>query len=360
MLNNYLKFIICSFMLMFFSCDEPETVVTNYIHRDGSITRMIEMRSIENKFDLSDLQVPFDSTWSITDTLELVNLESDEKDDTVWVKRAQKKFSSIDEINAFYLQDSSANKEIHRSAAIDRKFKWFNTEFRFSENIEKQLHFGYPLSDFLNEQELVFFYSPDNLRDDQLKGVDSIKYRSLERTVHKKTDQWMLHSIFPEFTRQFAMLLEGRDADSLADSLVDNLRKNENKFIQLVEEKYTEDFDSLWGEGVILEEFIGKANTARFMNEADSAINIALNRFWITFSDYTVRIDMPGKLTGTNGYIDSSKVLLWPVKSDFFLTQPYEMWAESKVTNTWAWVVSGIFLLFVLIGIILKTIKKAE
>ncbi len=42
---------------------------------------------------------------------------------------------------------------------------------------------------------------------------------------------------------------------------------------------------------------------------------------------------MPGKLIGTNGFIDSSQVLLWPVKSDYFITEQYEMWAESKIPN---------------------------
>ena len=63
---------------------------------------------------------------------------------------------------------------------------------------------------------------------------------------------------------------------------------------------------------------------------------------------------MPGKLTGTNGFIDSTRNLLWPVKSDFFLTEQYEMWAESKTTNVWAWIVSGLFLVFVFTGIIIK------
>ena len=36
------------------------------------------------------------------------------------------------------------------------------------------------------------------------------------------------------------------------------------------------------------------------------------------------------------------------------------MWAESKETNKWAWIVTGIFLLFVFAGIIFRTIKKAE
>jgi hypothetical protein len=343
-------------MLLLVSCNEPETIVTNYIHRDGSVTRIIEMRSMENKFELSDLQVPFDSTWSITDSIELEDIDSKDKLDTIWVKRAQKEFRSIDEINAFYKQDSGANKDVHRSVALEKKFKWFNTEFRFSENIAKQLDFGYPVTDFLNEEELMFFYSPADLRDEHLTGPDSLKYKSLEQDVNIKTGRWMIHSIFPEWTEQFAGLLAGRGEDNM----INDLRANENKFVQLMEEKYSETFDSLWGQGVILEEFIGKTNAEKYMTEADSAMNLAFNKFFISFSNYTVRISMPGKLTSTNGYMDSSKVLLWPVKSDFFLTQPYEMRAESKVSNIWAWIVSGIFLLFVLSGIIIKTIKKAE
>jgi hypothetical protein len=40
------------------------------------------------------------------------------------------------------------------------------------------------------------------------------------------------------------------------------------------------------------------------------------------------------------------------------MTEPYEMWAESKTPNTWAWIVSGFFLAFVLTGVIVRIIKK--
>jgi hypothetical protein len=76
------------------------------------------------------------------------------------------------------------------------------------------------------------------------------------------------------------------------------------------------------------------------------------------FKNYSLRIVMPGKLIGTNGFIDSSGVQLWPVKSDYFLTEPYEMWAESKIPNIWAWIVSGLFLAFVLTGVVRRIIKK--
>jgi hypothetical protein len=80
--------------------------------------------------------------------------------------------------------------------------------------------------------------------------------------------------------------------------------------------------------------------------------------YFIDFSNYIQRIEMPGKLIGTNGNTDSAMVLLWPVQTEFFLTQPYEMWAVSKEPNKWAWIISGLFVLFVVTGIIFRAIKK--
>jgi hypothetical protein len=137
----------------------------------------------------------------------------------------------------------------------------------------------------------------------------------------------------------------------------ESLKARQDKFIQVVE-SYNAKFDSLWQNGIILKELIGEENAVKFKTEADSALGSVTKYFLVDFKDYSVRIVMPGKLIGTNGFIDSSHILLWPVKSDFFMTEPYEMWAESKTPNTWAWIVSGIFLVFVLTGVIVRIIKK--
>ncbi|NLJ43767.1 MAG: hypothetical protein GX431_08910 [Bacteroidales bacterium] len=174
------------------SCNEPRTIVTNIVYKDGSIRRKIEMKSSENKFNVSDLQVPFDSTWTIKDSLEISG----------------------------------------------------------------------------------------------------------------------------------------------------------------------DDFDSLWTNGFIISELLGKENSLRFRMEADSAANIAVSRLLPTFSDYTVRAIMPGRLTGTNGFVDSAGIILWPVKSDYFLTEQYVMKAKSRVINIWAWIVSGLFLVFVFSGVVIREKRK--
>jgi len=339
-------------LIMMFSCDEPETVVTNIVHPDGTVTRKIEMKNVKNKFDLSVLQVPFDSTWVVRDSLEFT-----EKGDTIWVKRAKKLFKNTDEINMAYRSDSGYNKEVSRSTEFSKKFRWFNTEYRFAEKIDRKASYGYPITDFLNQEELQWFYSPKNITDEKKNGPDSLRFRTLADTINKKTDRWIFKCLVSEWINEFARLTAGKAGDELT---LESLKSNEDRFVKIIEETDFKklDFDSLWTGGILLKEFIGEADALKYRNEADSANKLAEEHVLFDFLDYTVRIAMPGKLTGTSGFMDSTKISLWPVKSDYFITQPYEMWAESKTPNIWAWIVTGVFLVFVVAGIVFRAIRK--
>ncbi|MGB8491838.1 MAG: hypothetical protein WCE64_12345 [Bacteroidales bacterium] len=349
MKNGNLKLAISVLIVIAASCNEPETIVTDIVHTDGSVTRKIEMRSPEKKFKIHDVQVPYDSTWSIRDSLEI-----GEKGDTLWVRRAEKVFADADEINMGYKADSSADKAAVRRVTFSKKFRWFHTGYRFAENIESSLTFGYPLSDFLNAEELAWFYSPESIITMEKNGPDSLKYKALSDTISKKTDKWFFESLASEWTGDFAGLVKGKAGKDLS---LESLKAHQNDFVKMVEEAGSK-FDSLWTNGTILKRLIGESNASKYKTEADTALSVVMKKATISFADYTMRIIMPGRVTGTNGFIDSARVLFWPVKSDYFLTDPYSMWVESKVPNTWAWVVSGLFLLFVFTGIIIRRNRK--
>lgn len=347
------KLIVFFVLIFVMSCDEPETVVTNYVHPDGSITRKIEMKSKEGdknkRFKISDIQVPLDITWAVKDSFAL-----SEKGDTIWFRKAEKLFKNIEELNLAYKSDSGANKGISRQAGFRRQFKWFNTEFRFSETIDKNFSSGYPVKDFLNNEELRYFYSPENLKEKKESGADSLKFKALSDSVKKKTDMWTANNIVSEWIGEFSKLTADKTDKEIS---FQSLKLKEPEFVKILE-KEDKGLDSLWKNGIILKKFIGDNNASKYKTEADSALSIVTKKLMIDFSDYSLRIAMPGKLIGTNGFIDSSLILLWPIKSDYFLSEPYEMWAESKIPNIWAWVVSGIFLAFVVTGVIVRVIKK--
>ncbi len=349
MKSRQLKVVISFLVMMVVSCDEPETVVTNIVHPDGSVTRKIEMRNLENKFEKSDLQVPFDTTWIVRDSCEI-----DENSDTIWVKRAEKRFLNVDEINLSYKTDSGANKAITRNVSFKKTFKWFNTEYRFSEQVDKKMSEGYLLSDFLNADELLYFYSPENLQESMKNGTDSLMYRSLNDSVDMKVENWSARNLAAGWISEFSKLLNGTEGIKPA---LKNSKSMEKELADLV---ISEDdkIDSLWSNGIILRDFLGIPDYEKYKQEADSALELVSEKYWVDFKEYSVRIIIPGKLIGTNGFIDSSGILLWPVKSDYFLTERYEMWAKSKIPNRWAWIVSGIFLAFVLTGLIIRIKKR--
>jgi len=349
MKRKSLKTIVSFILLMIAACDEPETVVTNIVHPDGSVTRRIEMRNMENKFEISKIQVPFDSTWIVRDSLE-INGEGD----TLWIKRAEKNFKNVSEINRDYLNDSSANKSIMRKAEFSRKFRWFNTEYRFAEVIDKKLSFGYPVADFMSPEELKFFYSPEDVNYKKEHGPDSLKYRALKDSVKIKQEKWTFKCLVSEWLGDFEILAKEKTDN---DSLFISLKNREDELVRLFEQD-DKKFDSLWTNGILLKEILGEPDFLKFKPEADSAMNLVVENLFVDFKSYTIKIIMPGEIVGTNGMIDSSKTLVWPVMSDYFLAEPYSMFAESRIPNKWAWIASGAFLIFVLSGIIFRVIKK--
>jgi hypothetical protein len=345
MKKNYLKFIISLILVAMISCDEPETVVTNIVHPDGSVTREIVMRNSKNKFENSELQVPFDDTWTIRDSLEV-----NSKGDTTWIKRAIKLFKNVSEINSAYQNDTSINGKMARKVDFSKKFRWFNTEYRFSESVDKLLLSGHPIAEFLNSEELIYFYSPDYIKFNKENGADSIKYKHLSDSIDKKENSWILKNITSLWIEEFTKLI---GPDAVSGLSFETLKSRENEFTEILLQN-EDQFDSLWTNGILLKKFLGETNALKFKAEADSAVESAVARIIVDFKDYSLRIAMPGRLIATNGYVDSTKNLLWPVKSDFYITDRYEMWAESKTTNLWAWFVSALFLVFVCAGILFR------
>lgn len=344
-----LKSIIASLIVIVVSCNEPETIVTNIVYPDGSVLRKIEMRNSQNLFEESGLQVPFDSSWTIRDSIEL-----DDKADTIWVKRAEKLFQNVEEINAAYLEDSGANRKILRGAQFTKRFRWFNSEYRFAENIERILPFGYPVNRFLNEDELQYFYYPDKVQKMKKNGPDSLMMRALADSVEYKTEIWTVSNILSGWIIEFSDMA-GEDIE--LSRALDSLKLNESEIVNFLNNN-EDDLDSLWSDGSILKMFIGEKLYKNYLAEADTALEYVIEKYWIDFKDYSVSTVMPGIVTGTNGFIDSSGVILWPVVSDYFLTDQYSMWAESKIPNRWAWIVSSIFLLFVLSGIAFRIKRR--
>ena len=337
-------------LIFLFSCGGYETRVINTIHQDGSITRIVTMKNDKPEFEPEKYRVPVDSTWNIEHTMEIEN------EDTTWFLTAEKHFDSIEELNSAYDKDTGTNQNLPRSASFSKQFRWFNTHYRFSEKIDQTLHVDCKLSEFYEDEELSFIYLPNQVQEELKNGPDSLNYKELSDSLETIYEYWLFTGLVREWVEIFYDLFENHPELNISR---DEMRAMETQFIeQLILDELDEE--------ETLKKILGEDFYASFETELDSSFNVLddiITGYW-DMEEYDIEIRMPGKILASSGYASTGeseheKGIIWTVTGDYFLGQPYEMWAESQTINYWAWVVTGLFIIFVAAGLLYQRKKQS-
>lgn len=344
-MNKKVNIIILMFIMMIFSsCGGPDALLINMVRKDGSVERKVILTYHKDEFDLSDCQVPVDSTWNITKSYDV-----SEDGDTTYSLTAKKEFESVDMVNKLYDEYEGSNPLMNREARFRKKFRWFNTVYRYTETVERAL-MGVAPEDFFSNQELDYFYMPEKLIDALLEGPDSTRIKeTVTDPLDKKEEEWFSKSL----VRAFVVKLV--DTTSVSpDIKVDTSKlfaKEEDLSYSMFEDMQEQQLvDSLLGEG-----FYENNRTLidTLLSDVEDEFLVALET-----DSYLVQTFMPGELTSTNGYIDKDGNILWEVKGEVFLSSDFNMWAESKTVNSWTWIITGAFLLFVVSGLIVSVFRR--
>lgn len=340
-----MKFTLLLLVLVFLhGCNEPETIVTNVVHPDGSITRKVEMRTSKREFDPEEFRVPVDSTWTHS-----YSFEVSEGGDTTRVLVAEKLFPDAGSITEEYSREwGSANSALVRSAIFRKSFRWFTTSYRFTEKVQRSLPYGYPVSNFLSNEEVEYLMLPGSVADDLREGADSIYYSALGDSVEAHIELWFMKGWVNGWVLVAGKMLEEAGAD---EEFIGVFQGYENKLLESMDP-----FESSLSS--ILLSLLGEETMTRYgsvFDAAEDSVEINMELFW-SFGEYTVKTLMPGNLKDCNGYISASGEVAWQVRPELYFFEDYTMWAESHRANRWAWYVSGGFVLLVAAGIVIRKI----
>ncbi len=329
-----------------FSCDSYETTVINSVHADGSVARVVVMRNDESaQFEPEEFKVPLDSTWKTE-----IGIEVDGESDTTWVLTAEKYFKNVEEMNRNYEADTGRNGNLNRHVSFIKKFRWFTTIFRFSERVERTMEVDCPVNDFLTDEELDFFYLPHSIQKMAETGPDSLEIKALLSSIEEKTEAWYTTCLVRRGLSAFSgmYLIHGHEELSREE-----IMSKESEIMALMEEDMDQDslFNSVFGEGFVRE----------YKQLIDSTITIFEEELSLSLnaSSYDIKTRMPGKIIATNGYLgfveggDPVKEVMWTVSGEYFLSENYDMWVESRVNNYYIWVISILFIIFAITGFIL-------
>ena len=347
-------------MLVLLSCDY-DTHVLNIVHRDGSVTRRITIENSQEYFEPKKFRVPIDSTWQTEISYDLRSNR-----DTIWFLTAEKHFNNVREINEGYKFDQGSNRAMQRSARFSKKFKWFTTEFRYSETVERALTIDCPLSDFLSDDEMKFVNLPGKIQNNLKEGPDSTKYKGMSDGIDTKMAKWFYTSEMRQWTDIFQGLF-GNDPGLKISR--ETMISREPLFVDYLM-AHDEVFDQLFEESIIPDSLfisvLGNEFYQSFKDDITYSFSILREMSRpVWYSDnYDLEIQMPGKIFASNGYTEtdpepgSGGGILFTVGPEHFLTQNYECWVSSRVNNYYIWAITGLFVLVVLSGLIRSYIKS--
>lgn len=342
--------------MLMFSCDKYETKVKNVVHKDGSVTRTVEMKKTSKEdFNPEEYLVPVDSTWKIEYSLEI-----GEAADTTWILSAEKEFESVDQINAEYKADSGDNKSLKRHAEFHKKYRWFYTEYRYEEIVESIMDLDLEPDSFMSPEEIKCFYLPQSIAKNIKSGSDSLKYKELDELIEKNMEAWFWSALVKQWVLNLHSLASENSNYSLS---LPELQSNEEQFLFYLE-KYADQDDYL--PDSVVKFVMGQDFIDDFDVEIDSAFMMLESSFetYMDANHYELEVCMPGKLTESNGYIitneelTENRNLLWSVSADYYFTQDYIMWAESRINNIYAWIISAVFVFFTALGLLRRKRKN--
>ena len=101
-----------------------------------------------------------------------------------------------------------------------------------------------------------------------------------------KTDKWTAKNMVSGWIDEFSKLTAGKSDRGISYQA---LKSHEDEFVVLIEQN-DKKLDSLWKNGILLKDLIGKQNALKYKTEADSALSIVTNNLLANFNEYSVRI----------------------------------------------------------------------
>ena len=256
-----------------------------------------------------------------------------------------KTFQNFKEFNTD-MNPSDSLPAVRIKAELKRKFRWFFTYLDYNETLLPSNPFNQlDWKDYLtnDEVELIALDEDDREKDPRY----NIKtYNQTE----KKFENYIFRSAYEEF---FVLFSKAATETQIANFNIDELKSKQEEIYQYAyKETDFSDLDDLMMafDAILGEEIVSsiKASQPEFISYFEKKLEF--------FNDclddnYHFSVKMPGLLVETNSNIIESSRLSWDVDFVDFYFKGLEIQSQSRIVNTWAFIVAGAIILLLLIGL---------
>ena len=313
------------------------------IHPNGNIDKAIILEGDSTSIQESYIPAVSDDSWDA----EWEVIEEDKHRLTL-----RKSFSNIDDFNMSMNPDDSLPK-IRIMADLRKKFRWFFSYIEYQETLLPNNPFTrLDWEEFLTADEIDLI-----AMDEEERKADprfAVKFWS---ETESQFERYLFRSGYEEFYQDFMAAVKKTGdprltAEDLAikkEVIYDSLFSKGN-----IEgtDNFLEHFYAVLDSSGVDAVITGNPEFVDFFDMKIDFFNECLD------DNYYFSIKMPGLLTDTNSEQIEGPTLSWEIDFFDFYFRGLEMKAESRVINTWAFVLAGAIVLGLLLGLLWDAFRR--
>lgn len=345
---------VTALILVLSACGVNYKIITKILP-DGSCERTMiatgDSAHVNDKLFVIDI----DSSW----TRDLKWSYDTSENKKIFILTVKKHYPNVSEMNREFYKDTAVTDRPLTSQKLVKKFRWFYTRYEYKETYHQQFPFKYfPISNYLTPREIDFEIN-DESDSVFFAGKDSAEIKKIKDEVDNKMGKFLADNMFEGFYQR--LLIVGHKGKTDLLEKYDLLKKKEElrRIVFYGNDSSQFLFDKEFDARSILSTFDSVFNTKDFTNilkEDPTAFKSYNDKQSNAFanldeSDYVHSVSMPGKLVSTNATGFEDNIPEWKVAPDNYFFSDYIMKADSRRTNTWAFVVTGIILLLSLLSL---------
>jgi len=323
--------IITTILIVFLMAGCKEISVRTKINTDGTVERTY---SIESDSQKDDNIFPFqiDSTWKV-DVKE--NPESKK-----YLHTARKVYPSLNSLQS----DSSLTLIYGRKKVkleIDKKFRWFYTYYSYREAYQSLTIFNkIPMTDYFTDEEIK-----------DIEAGNDTSY------LKDKVEEWQQRNFYEVLYEMLYIKAGEFNREELSQSMLKS--KKEEIFKELVNTKNNMNTEEVIKSLKVIFKTDAVNQWRSTIDEFNELIEKELEN--ISGGDKFVNdVILPGLVLNTNAKSIEGGKLTWQFTAEIFSMSDYEMYAESRTANEFAFIITAVLFLGILTLLFLPVIRKRK
>lgn len=312
------------------SCEEWNVQMDTQVMRDGSCVRTVKT---DNDGCLAE-----DDGWVVLETKDSVRDFTKDKIKAVTVSR---KFDKVEDMNGFPALQIYG-KPLRSESTLDRKFKWFYTDYIFTETFRGwEDSFNIPVTDYMSQDEASFWFTG---YPELPKGITGKELDYLA-DISCKAEHWAFDIVWDIYFNTIARYydqIENPPVDretflSMRDSVMNSAYQEGLEFWSGIGENNALKYlDRFFNTDVFTETEIPEADS---YSEALWYQSVGLGGLKVLYN-----LRMPGKVIDAGRGQVEDGVIQYRFGADYLTVGDYTFTATSRCVNVWAFLLSGLIL----------------